>query len=360
MQKTPTKGTRKPLLLMYGFVGGLLMMLLAACGAQAASGLDPQASSSVALAATSQISRGTVIASFSGHTDPVLSTAWSPDGTRVVSTSMDSTVQAWDARNGKLLWKREFAGARHVAWSPDGQSVAVGTMVQGGDNGAGLVYILKASDGSNQFISQKYDHGINGLCWSPDSSAVAYSVENGIVEILDLKNNGNDNKTYRLAATDTVGAVAWSPNGKYLAWAITTPGTPVVQVINIATGASAIDYKGHSDLINSLAWSPDSQRLASASNDKTVRVWNTSTGATLRTYSGHTGAVISVSWSPDGKYLASGSADKTVQVFNATTGSKTFTFKKHTETVFTVSWSPDSKRIASAGVDLVVRVWQAV
>ena len=56
-----------------------------------------------------------------------------------------------------------------------------------------------------------------------------------------------------------------------------------------------------------MAFSPDGQRLASASHDGTVKVWDAATGQETLTLKGHTGVVSSVAFSPDGKRLASAS-----------------------------------------------------
>src|SRR5271154_4444846 len=78
--------------------------------------------------------------------------------------------------------------------------------------------------------------------------------------------------------------------------------------------------EGHSDSVYSVAFSPDGSRLASGSNDRTVRVWNTATGQVKQTLKGHSNSVRSVAFSPDGSRLASGSDDRTVRVWNIVTG----------------------------------------
>ncbi|MFM6370305.1 MAG: WD40 repeat domain-containing protein, partial [Dolichospermum sp.] len=65
-------------------------------------------------------------------------------------------------------------------------------------------------------------------------------------------------------------------------------------------------FTGHSYSVNSLAYSPDGQTLASGSWDKTIKLWNARTGNLLQTL-GHSYSVNSLAYSPDGQTLASGS-----------------------------------------------------
>ena len=77
-----------------------------------------------------------------------------------------------------------------------------------------------------------------------------------------------------------------------------------------------MELLGHSSYVRAVAFSPDGTRLASGSDDKTVKVWDASTGEAVQTLQGHSGDVSAVTFSPDGTRLASGSYDKTVKVWD--------------------------------------------
>ena len=107
-------------------------------------------------------------------------------------------------------------------------------------------------------------------------------------------------------------------------------------------GTTLYEYRGHTLDTFAVAWSPNGMFIASGSFDKTVRVWSALTGETRLVYRGHSDQVNDVRWSPDGKSIAS-SGDGTVQVWDATTGRLLF---KNANQVYGTAWSPDSAQLA--------------
>ena len=86
------------------------------------------------------------------------------------------------------------------------------------------------------------------------------------------------------------------------------------------------------------------------------------TGTQVHTLKGHTDSVNSVAFSPDGGTIASGSRDNTIRLWDAVTGSHKHTLKGHTSWVGSIAFSPDGGTIASSGFwdDDTIRLWDAV
>jgi WD40 repeat protein len=115
---------------------------------------------------------------------------------------------------------------------------------------------------------------------------------------------------------------------------------------------------GHTDTVSMVRWSPDGQRIASASNDGTLRLWDAGTGAEVAILNGHTHRVRSVDWSPDGRRLASASEDGTVRVWSSS-GNQLRLLHRPKRVPWVVAWCPDGGRLAVAEEFGSIRLWNA-
>ncbi|EXL39972.1 hypothetical protein FOCG_17422 [Fusarium oxysporum f. sp. radicis-lycopersici 26381] len=130
-----------------------------------------------------------------------------------------------------------------------------------------------------------------------------------------------------------------------------------IRIWNAETGKCERELKGHSDNVNSVVLSHDSKKLASASDDKTIRIWDIETGECERVLEGHSNGISSVVFSHNSKKLASGSRDKTIRIWDAETGECERELKGHSEGVSSVVFSHDLKKLASGSFGKAIRIW---
>ncbi len=117
-------------------------------------------------------------------------------------------------------------------------------------------------------------------------------------------------------------------------------------------------FEGHSDYVNTVAFCPKKDLLASGSSDKTIKLWEPSSGKILKTLSHNNGEVFSVAFSPDGNMLASRSAGNKLKVQLTSNYKKTRKLSGHSGSIYSIAFSPDGTLLASGSDDHTVKLWQ--
>jgi WD40 repeat protein len=160
--------------------------------------------------------------------------------------------------------------------------------------------------------------------------------------------------TSKLKHWNQVQSLAFSPDGQSLASA-SYDGT--VQLWDAMDGSPRMTFLGHVGKVEAVAFAPGGSTLASGGWDGTVRSWDMATGKLLQTVKAHDGRVCSVAFGPQGRQLASGGVDKTVKIWDCTSGRLERTLTGHRGTVTSVAFGPNGAILASASEDSTIRLW---
>jgi WD40 repeat protein len=185
-----------------------------------------------------------------------------------------------------------------------------------------------------------------------------------------------------------VGRVAISPDGAMAACGRSDGRETVVLLLDMETGRVTHTLRGHTNIVQSIAFSPDGSRLASGGSDRSIRLWDTDTGDLALTLSqpgeliagsrnlGIPGMVFAVAFSPDGALLASGGGDGVGEcgelvLWELPAGRMRRSVLDAGEPqVWAVAFTPDGKHLLSGQVngglkvfdvptDTIVRQWHA-
>jgi WD40 repeat protein len=203
-----------------------------------------------------------------GHTEVVYGLAFSADGKRLASASLDKTARIWSLTEGRsvvtIAGHSDFVYA--VRFSADDKSLLTASVDRS-------VKVSDAATGKSQRTFSDHTEGVLALAVSPDGKSV---VSAGIDRV-----------------------IRW--------W-------------NFVEGTAVRTLGGHGAPVAELVWSRDGKRIASASADKSVRLWDGASGALQRALAGSTEALYAVALSPDAKTVAAGGWDGQVRLWSADTG----------------------------------------
>jgi WD40 repeat protein len=284
-----------------------------------------------------------------GHGDSLRSAAWSPDGRRIVSGSLDKTVRIWnaDGTGTPVVLRGHTDAVWDVAFDPSGSRVASASVDR-------TVRIWDADGAGEPIVLRGHTSVVHSISWSPDGRRLATSSYDGTVRIWSA--DGLHAPSILSGDGSPIFAVAWSPDGHRLA---TGGYDTAVKVWNADGMGEPIVLRGHEAPVLSLAWDPKGARLASGARDHTVRLWDTADLREISVFRGHLDAVTRVAWSPDGLWVASASADKQARIWQAVDPVRPRVLRGHTSAAWWAEWSPDGKRVCSTSSDKTLRVWNA-
>ena len=290
-----------------------------------------------------------------GHRTPVTSVAFSDKNYQFVTGSEDGTVRFWHGllinaprSSSKTFITGHTSSVNSISFSKDGCLVASGCM-----DGTLCMWDTETNTQIINYIG--HTDFITSVTFSPDLRFLASGGGDGTVRLWNIEDFTDVKK---------LGVQLSRLNKIALGHRMNKP--EVIAAILSGTDSNIIVFKGHTDAVRSVSFSPNGQLLASGSGidsffgstkDYTVRLWDVETGKHIKTLTGHKEPVGDVCFSPDGQILASGSWDKTVCLWDVETGKLIKILTGHTDDIRSICFSPDGQTLASCGREHIVRLW---
>jgi WD40 repeat protein len=272
---------------------------------------------------------------------------------------------------------------KHLAWSSDGETIAVGSSV-----GVWL-YDSKELNREPYLLT---DNMVQSMAFSPVGPILAVGGWN-----LDVWNTRTLNKLFHLEGhTNRVTSLAYSPDGSLLAsgssdgtvrlWNTTTgentavlhnPANETIWEVSFISNKTILalsrtllmwdittkEYQtleARSDVVARISSGFDGVSLAVGMADGTIHLGDVQNPTVQRVLEGHAGGIRDIQYSPDGIRLASGDSNGIVHLWDPVTGAVVATFEGHTKPILGLAFSPNGKRLATTGSDNIVRVWEIV
>ncbi len=335
--------------------------------------------------ATVRDAEGNTLFTLSGHEEPIWAVDVSPDGSRIVTGSVDGFATIWNAQTGEVIKDLNCnSEVRDIAYSPDGAFIATGS--------TNAIVNIWSAEGEylRQFKGHKY--GILSVAFSADSKTIISGSMDNTATVFNAETlfethrlKGHSSNVYGVAIDDANHLFyTASTDGKVLIWKkkpqywfsghnggkiydiAVSSGSEYFYTASSDKTAREWDFEGyyyteftgsHTGLIIAVALSPNNGTLVTGSYDNTAVIWNTD-GTPLHTLSGHTNAVYDVAASPDGIHLLTGSADKTAILWNYQ-GERLLTIEgQHNQSVWDVAFSRSGNEFATGSIDQTVKIWK--
>ncbi len=288
----------------------------------------------------------------SGHTEPIISVVFSPDGKRLATIDDAGIAKLWDATTGKNLITFSVSKddcTSNVMFTADGTGLIT-------SDSCGNMNIWNIISGEYKGIFHRKFFGGGTYVYfalRPGGTNLAVGGTNG-VSIWDLT---NDYELFNLPMEFYSSEGKFSIDGKLFAVGV---GSKTIKVWDLSLpGEKLVQTALNGGRIGDVAFSSDGNQIVTESYDASdAEIWNTSTGQKYITIK-DSDICCSTEFSPDGTYLVNGSSKGVAKVWDIKTGKLVTQLTGHTNSVTKATFNFDGTRIATASSDGRAKIWDS-
>ncbi|XP_036595693.1 THO complex subunit 3-like [Trichosurus vulpecula] len=281
------------------------------------------------------------IGEYWAHTAKVFSVAWSCDGSRLASGSLDKMASVFRLTGNSLVREYGYEGhvdsIDHLCWHPSNPDLFV---TASKDRSVRVWDVRKTKCAS---IIRTKGENVN-ICWSPDGRTIAVGSRTDVVTFLDVRTRqakAEEHFQYQ------VNEISWNNDNTLF---FLTGGNGYIMILSYPDLKTVQSLNAHTSNCICIKFDPTGKYFATGSADSLVSLWDLDELVCVRCLSRLDWPVTTLSFSHDGKMIASASEDHFIDIAEVETGDKIWEIKCQSPT-FTVAWHPKLPLLAFASDD---------
>ncbi|KAF8171499.1 WD40-repeat-containing domain protein [Pholiota molesta] len=313
---------------------------------------------------------------YTGHHDDVLSIQWAPDSSCFITTSRDMTARLFTLNPVEGFRPKTFAGHRDAVlgayFSADGNTIytlskdgAVFTWKakqtsddENSEDDEGPI-ASTSTDVLNRIANTRWgvhkrnyfnQPGTKVVCstFHAKSNLLVVGFSTGVFGLWEMP--GFSNIHTLSISQEKISSVAISPSGEWLAFGARKLGQLLVW--EWQSESYVLKQQGHYFDMNTLAYAPDGQTIATGGDDGKVKVWSTHSGFCFVTFTDHSAPISAVAFAKQGSVLFTASLDGTVRAYDLIRYRNFRTFTSPTPVQFSsLAVDPSGEVVAAGSTD---------
>jgi len=279
------------------------------------------------------------------HDDNVNSVIFSKYSELLLTLSYDKTAKLWDFNGNLIATLNNHKGLlMRAAFIEHDKKIITSCKTDS---------TLRIWDIKGNLLKSLTNHktGIKDISISSNERYLLTSSWDSEVILWDLKDFSFNHITKSVEGS-TTNDICFAPdNSKF---AVVSEFSEVATIFDL-TGNELAILRGHTSLIWSIQFSPNSEYVLTTSDDGTARLWNMK-GIEMMILKGHNSQIFSANFSPDGKKVLTTSSDGTVRKWMIIMQENPI-LKGHSGWVYDANFSSDGKKVITASWDNSARLW---